>query len=269
MSQTVRENAAGLRARLDERRDDPGLPGVAGELFAAADLIGSDVQLRTALSDAGQPASARTSLVHALFDERLSPIAVQTLADLVAQRWSDAFDMVEVLEALGAQAAFLVSQREGSLDSVEDQLFGFAQSLAGSAHLQMALTDPAVGSAAKSALVGSLLEGRAAAQTSQVLSYALSHLRGRRADAVMTVLMDLAAEQRNRSVAHVRVARPLDHDQAARLTGALSRLHGRDIRLNVAVDPEVIGGIAVRVGDEVMDATIATRIDQARRAMVG
>lgn len=269
MSQTVRENAAGLRARLDERRGDPGLGAVAGELYAAADLIGGDALLRTALSDAGQRVEARTELVRSLFSDRISATAVDVLCDVVAQRWSSAAAMVDVIEQLGAQADFIVAEREGTLDSLEDQLFGFSRALEESPDLQMALTDPAVGSPTKSALVMALLEGRAVPQAAEVLAFAMSHLRGRRADAVVTDLMDLAAEQRNRSVAQVRVARPLADGQAARLASVLSRLHGRDVRLNVAVDPAVIGGISVRIGEEVVDATMSTRIEQARRALAG
>jgi F-type H+-transporting ATPase subunit delta len=266
---TARENAAGLRARLDERRGDPGLASLAGDLFAAADVVGGDVMLRGALADAGQRTEVRVGTVRALFGERISPLAVDVLADLVAQRWPNPTSMLEALEALGAQAAFLSAERAGTLDGVEDQLFAFSRAVSSSADLQMALTDPSVGRPAKTALVGTLLEGRAAPQTVEVLGYAMAHLRGRRADAVLEDLMGLAAEQRGRSVAEVRVARPLEPEQATRLSAALSRLHGRDIRLNVAVDPGVIGGVSVRIGNEVIDATMATRIEQARRALVG
>ena len=97
----------------------------------------------------------------------------------------------------------------------------------------------------------------------------MSTLRGRRADAVIEDLIDLAAEQRGRSVAEVRVAQPLTEDQASRLTAALAHRYGREIRLNVAVDPAVLGGVSVRVGTEVIDATVSTRIEQARRTLVG
>ncbi len=269
MSASVRENSAGLRARLDQRRGDPGLAQLPGELFAVADLVGRDSQLRTALSDAGQPGEARVGLVQSLFGGRVSPLAADVLADVAAQRWSTPTDLLEAIEGLAVQSAFLVGEQEGTLDGVEDELFGFSRAVAGSAELQMALTDPSVGSAQKAGLVESLLGGRVTAQTSQVLGYALAHLRGRRVDSVMDDLMGLAGEQRSRSVAEVRVARPLDPDQAQRLTAALSRLHGRQVRINAAVDPDVVGGISVRIGSEVVDATVATRIEQARRALVG
>jgi F-type H+-transporting ATPase subunit delta len=269
MSGTVRENAVGLRARLDERRSGSGLLELSGELFAMADLIGSDAQLRMALSDSGQPTRARVGLVETLCSGRVSAATVEVLSDIVSQRWSDPVALVDATEELGTQAAFMSAEQAGDLDAVEAQLFTFEQAVSGSADLQMALTNPSVGPDQKAGLIGSLLSDRAAPQTIEVLSYAMAHLRGRRVDTVMDELIDLAGEQRNRSVAEVRVARPLDDDQATRLAAALSRLNGRQVQLNVAVDPDVIGGISVRIGSEVVDATVAHRIEQARRAMVG
>jgi F-type H+-transporting ATPase subunit delta len=269
MSGTVRESTAGLRARLDERRGDPGLPGLPGDLFAVADLLGRDTQLRNALADAGQPAEVRVATARGLLAERLGPLSMEVLSDVVAQRWASPTAMLQAVEELAAQAAFMVAEREGSLDAVNAEIFGFSRSLAGSAELQLALTDPAVGPAAKGALVEGLVAERATRATTQVLGYAMAHLRGRRAEVVLEELMDLAAEQQGRSVAEVRVARPLDPEQATRLAAALSRLNGREVRLNVAVDPDVIGGISVRIGEQVVDATMATRIQQARRALAG
>jgi F-type H+-transporting ATPase subunit delta len=269
MTGSVRETTAGLRARLDERRGDPGLSALPGDLFAAADLMGQDPLLRGALSDAGQPTGARVGMVRSLFGDRLSALAVEVLADVVAQRWAGPTSLVEAVEELAAQADFLVAEQAGSLDAVEDDLFTFAQALNGSADLQLALTDPSVGPAQKASLVSSLLTGRATPQSVEVLSYAMGHLRGRRADSVLEYLIDLAAEQRGRSVAEVVVARALEPDQSARLAAVLSRLNGREVRINVVVDPEVIGGIAVRIGEQVIDGTMATRIQQARRALVG
>jgi len=270
MSGTVRENVAGLRTRLDERRrSDPALPGLAGELFATADVIGRDPQLRGALADAGQPSQARVGTVQALFGGRVSAAAEDALCDVVGQRWPSAWSMVEALEGLGAQAAFLSAQMAGSLHAVADQIFSFAQAVGSSPQLQMALTDPAVGVDQKGALVRTLMDDRAEPQAVEALAYAMSHLRGRRADSVLDDLMEQAAEQQDRAVAEVRVARPLEPDQAERLAAVLSRLQGRAVRLNVAVDPAIIGGISVRVGEQVMDATTAQRIEQARRTLVG
>jgi F-type H+-transporting ATPase subunit delta len=102
-----------------------------------------------------------------------------------------------------------------------------------------------------------------------VLEYAVGHLHGRRIDAVVDDLVALAAKQRERVVAEVRVAAPLTDEQERRLAAALTRLKGRTVRLNVAIDPSVLGGVHVRIGDEVIDGTVAARLEQARRAVLG
>ena len=82
-------------------------------------------------------------------------------------------------------------------------------------------------------------------------------------------LTEAAARQRQRIVAEVRVAQPLDAEQQRRLAAALTALKGRNVRLNVAVDPAILGGVHVTVGDEVIDGTVAARLEQARRTMLG
>jgi F-type H+-transporting ATPase subunit delta len=94
-------------------------------------------------------------------------------------------------------------------------------------------------------------------------------LHGQRLDAAIDTLCELAARQRERVVAEVRVAAPLTEEQSRRLAAALSSLQGRTVRLNVAVDPAMLGGVMVTIGDEVIDGTVASRLEQARRAVLG
>jgi F-type H+-transporting ATPase subunit delta len=94
-------------------------------------------------------------------------------------------------------------------------------------------------------------------------------LHGQRLDAAIDTLCELAARQRERVVAEVRVATPLTEEQSRRLAAALSSLKGRTVRLNVAVDPAMLGGVMVTIGDEVIDGTVASRLEQARRAVLG
>ena len=70
-------------------------------------------------------------------------------------------------------------------------------------------------------------------------------------------------------VANVTVAKPLTDAELERLTGALSRQYGRPVHANVVVDPAVIGGIKVEIGDDVIDGAVASRLDNARRRLVG
>lgn len=264
-----RDSMAGLSERLDGRRTADGFAELPGQLFAVADLLGREKQLRTALADAGKPPAARESLVRQVLAGQVSPLTLDVVADAVQQRWSGDGDLVAGLERLADQAAFTVAEADGTLDSTEEDLFRFGRAVDTSPQLQMALTDPALAADAKAAIVRDLLAGQATPATQQVLEYAVGHLRGQRLDAAIDDLVDLAARQRERVVAEVRVARPLEAEQERRLVDVLSRLKGRTVRLNVAVDPDVLGGVHVKVGDEVIDGTVATRMEQARRAVLG
>jgi len=264
-----RESLRVCQEGLDARRQDPGFAQLSGELFAVADLLDREWQLRTTLADSGQPQQVRDALVGQILGARVSDLAVDVVRMVVDRRWAEDLDLVMAIEQLADQAAFTVAEADGSLDSTEEELFRFGRALDSSPELQMALTDPAQSAAVKASIARELLQGRSTAATQAVLEYAVGHLHGRRIDSVVDDLCNLAAQQRERVVAEVRVAAPLDASQTQRLADALSRLKGRTVRLNVAVDPTVVGGVHVRIGDEVIDGTVASRMEQARRALLG
>ncbi len=136
-----------------------------------------------------------------------------------------------------------------------------------SSQLQMALTDPSLAAEHKTALVRDLIGASAAPTTTALVSYAAANLRGRQPAVAIESLATLAADQRQRLLAEVRSAVELTSEQVGRLAAALSTLQGRDVRLNVIVDREVVGGIVVRVGEDVIDGSVASRFEQARRAV--
>ena len=239
------------------------------ELFAVASLLDSEKVLRSALADSGQGLDVRRNLSAEVFASRVSSAASDLLVIAVSQRWSEDMDLVLALEELAAQAILFVAESNEKLDSTEEEIFLFGRAVDESADLQMALTNPATAGSVKSAIVADLLKVNATSATKELLEYAVSHLHGRRLDSVIARLGDLAAAQRQRMVAQVRAAAPLSENQTQRLIAALSKLKGRDVRLNVALDPAVLGGIHVVIGDEVIDGTIATRLEAAHRAILG
>lgn len=254
---------------IEARRTAAGFDQLAQELFSIADLLGRERLLRHALADSGQGEQARVALAREVFATRVSPLATDVIAEIVGERWSNDADLVSAIEELGVQAAFAVAESNGQLDATEEEIFLFSRAIDESSTLQMALTDPSSSAEVKASIVHDLLGGRVTAASEQVLAYTVGHLHGRRIDSVIEHLCELAARQRDRVVAEVRVAQQLDADQAARLADVLSRLKGRTVRLNVAVDPTVLGGVYVKVGDEVIDGTVAAKLEQARRVVLG
>jgi len=263
-----REALTAAREALDARRGDPQFASLPADLLAVAALLDRESALRSALADAGQPSQVRAGLVGDVLGGRVSPLAVDVVTAVVQQRWSSDLDLLLGIEQLAYQAAFTVAEADATLDATEDEIFTFGRAVDASSALQMALTDPAQPSATKAAIVDDLLAGRTTDTTRQVLGYAVGHLHGQRIDAVVDALVALAARQRERLVAEVTVAAQLDDEQHRRLADALSRMKGRAVRVNVDIDPAVLGGVHVRIGDEVIDGTVAARLEQARRTVL-
>jgi F-type H+-transporting ATPase subunit delta len=85
----------------------------------------------------------------------------------------------------------------------------------------------------------------------------------------MRDLAEAVAARKNRTIVHVKSAIALSKDQVDRITKSLSAQIGATVRLNVEIDPNILGGLSVRFGDELIDGSIATRIIGAERTLSG
>lgn len=163
-----------------------------------------------------------------------------------------------------AGALFEVARAEGNLDEVEDELFRFARNLEGSDALRSALTDDLVPAEKRQAIVEDLLGGKASTTTTQLVSFVVGSGRGRDLPAIIAKLVERAAGEKQRAVAEVRSAIPLDDDQKHRLAAALANATGKQVEVKVIVDPSVLGGIVATVGDQVIDGSVRTKLDQLK-----
>jgi F-type H+-transporting ATPase subunit delta len=240
---------------------------VSDTLYAVAALLDREPSLRRALTDPASTPRSRALLVDTLLGSQLAPLPLSVLRDLVAERWGSPIDLRDGMEQLAATAALRAAETEATLDDVEDELFRFARLLEREPALRAALTDPGLPEERKRALLRDLLAGKATPTTVRLVDVAVTRRRGRSLEAVLQDLVELAAERRSRYVAQVRVARPLEPDQEQRLAQSLTRSYGREVQLQVDVDPDVLGGIEVRVGDEVIDGTVRRRLQDVRRSL--
>lgn len=239
----------------------------SADLLNVARLLGRETRLARALADPGTYSEARLSLVDSLFGERVGRATLAVLRHTVELRWSSARDLVDGVELLGAQAAFEAALREGTLDDVEDEIFRFARIVERSPGLSSALADASVPGQEKAALVRGLLAERASPTTTELLAGVAASLRSRPPVRAFDALAVEAAARRERRIAVATVAVPLEEALRARLAAAVSRAVGHEVRLQVEVDPTVLGGIVVRVDDVVLDATVASRLAQATREL--
>ncbi|MEJ7744920.1 MAG: F0F1 ATP synthase subunit delta [Nocardioidaceae bacterium] len=193
---------------------------------------------------------------------------VEVLAAAAGARWSSASDFVHALEQLGALALVIAAEREGQLSELEDELFRFGRIVTGDPDLRDALTNTQVPVEQRQALASALLEGKASGPAVHLVTQAVAS-RGRSFETAIEDFQGLAADRQQRLIALVRTVIDLNEQERARLAEALGRQYGRNIHLNIVVDPTVLGGIKVELGDDVIDGTVAGRLDDARRRMAG
>ena len=259
---------AGLLSRVvgavTKAADPADLDTLAADLFAVVDALASSVALRRAVTDPGTLPEQRQDLVHGLLDGKVSRTAVNVVVDATGMRWSSGQTFVAALERQAVRAQLLEADRAGVLDETEDELFRFARLVESDHGLRDAFSNHAMPLGARQDLVTDLLRGRAG-EASVALARRALVARERTFAHTIEGYVDLAAAQKNRVVATVRVARPLDADQRRRLQAALTRQVGRDLVLQEVIDPDVLGGVRVELGDEVVEGTVANRLDEARR----
>jgi F-type H+-transporting ATPase subunit delta len=158
----------------------------------------------------------------------------------------------------------MVAERQGNLEETEDELFRFARVVESTPEVRDSLSDRGIDVAGRRQLVEDLLAGRAT-DTTVVLAKRAVAARERTFAHTIEGFVSLAAAQKNRVIATVRVAQPLLPEQRSRLQAALTKQVGREVMVQEVLDEGVLGGIRVELGDEVIEGTVASRLESARR----
>lgn len=271
MSSATRQSSAAARERLEALTDNASVDLVAlgADLKSVTGLLDREVGLRRTLTDPATSGQRKADLVAALLGSKVGAETLDLVSGMVRSRWATSRDLVDAIEQLSSLAEIIGADRAGALDEVEDELFRFGRIVASSPELRAALTDNAADNAAKGELVRRLLGGKAKAQTIQLIVTLVTQPRGRSLESGLEEYSRLAAGRRGRVVALVTAAIPLADAQKERLAASLARLVGRPVHLNIDVDPSVLGGVRVQIGDEIIEGTVASRMDGARQGLAG
>jgi F-type H+-transporting ATPase subunit delta len=260
--------AAQTQGAPSNRRGDT-LLALTDELFAVGRLLDEQPALRRALSDASVRPDDRAALAARLLSGKVSPAALAVVEALARQRWSRPLDLVEATETLAVEAALDAAEARNELDDVEDELFRFGRIISGDAALLRILGDRTAPREGKAALLERLLSGKVSPVTERLIRNSLTSSHVHNPEKTVEQLSEVAARRRGQSVAHVISAVVLTTVQERRLAALLERMYGRAMGLQVQVDPAVFGGLVIRVGDEVIDGSIAHRLEVARRRLAG
>ena len=241
---------------------------LSAHLFYAAEVFAGKTSLRRAITDPSRDKAAKAALVKDLFGKSTGALAVSLLSDVSALRWSATKDVIHVIEQLAIEAEASAANISNELDRVEDEFFETSRLVADNFELRKALVS--VGSTdAKAALIAEVLGKKASSSTVKLATALVSHLRGRSIEAAFADYLFGLANRRNRLIAVVRTASTLTDAQASRLATVLEKKVGQPIRINVQIDPTILGGVSIKFADELVDGSVVNRLANAGRALVG
>ena len=238
---------------------------LSADLFVVAKTLHGSLSLRRAITDPSRDAAAKATLVKDLF-KSLSASAIDLTAKVSSLRWSSSGDLVQVLEQLAIEAQASAANIDGVLDRIEDELFTAEQSVTASPELRKALVTVGADDA-KIGIIKDLFAKNASPHTVALLSQLVTTLRGRSIEVAFHDYKYALAARRNRVIALVRVAVALTDAQRDRLATALTAQVGQPVRINIEVDPNVLGGVVIKFADELVDGTVVNRLANAGRSM--
>ena len=266
-----RQSLVAARGKLDDAvksATSSSASTLSSELFFAAEVLAGNVPLRRAFADISRDAAAKGALVKDLFGKSVGTAALSLLTDISTLRWSAGGDIVHVLEQLAIEAEGSAANIDGALDRVEDELFAVSRIIVENFELRKALVGSGA-QAAKAALITEVLAKSATPSTIKLSVALVTSLRGRSIEAAFADYLFGLANRRNRLIADVRVATDLSADQKVRLASAIEKQVGQPIRVNIQIDPTILGGVSVRFADELVDGSVSNRLAGAGRALAG
>ena len=264
-----RKSLVASRVSLDaaiKGADANSASALSSDLFFVADVLSTNIAVRRALTDPSRDGTAKAAFISDLLGKKIGALALGLVTELSSLRWSSPKDLVLVVEQLAIEAEASAANIAGELDRVEDEIFTAATAFAGSSELRKALTSDATN--AKAILVADILKG-ASGSTVKLVSQLVNAWRGRSIESAFADYQWALAARRNRVIALVRVATPITQAQLDRLTATLTSKVGQPVRINVEIDPSVIGGVSVKFADEMVDGSVSNRLAGAARALAG
>jgi F-type H+-transporting ATPase subunit delta len=240
---------------------------VGDDLFSVLHLLDREHGLRRALADPSRPADEKGAIAVDLLHGKVSEPAEALVAATVRAHWASSADMTDALEQLAVEAFAFAAEDRGQLDDLEDDLFRFGRVVATQPELRAALSESVVSVEHKQELVNALLGGKVSPVALRLISEMSLHPRGRSLVTSLDMCTRIAAERRRRLIAVVRTPTAPTAQQRQRLAQALAGIYGHEVYINVVIDPTVVGGMTIQVGDELIDGSVATRLGSLRRKL--
>jgi F-type H+-transporting ATPase subunit delta len=223
------------------------------QLFGVVSVLRRDAALRRALTDNSVEGDSKAGLAKAVFGSAVGDSAASLVADAASRRWTSTRDLADSLERLAVIVTVRSAGAKGQ--QVGDELFAVRRMLDANPDLRSTLSDLSRSPEDRSGLVAGLTSGQVEPATATLVSQAITRGQGS-VDSALDEFLDVAAEA-------------LSEADKQRLADALSKQYSTTVQLHVVLDPSLMGGLRVEIGDDVIDGTVSNRLDDARRRIAG
>lgn len=272
VSSDLRSASRDAQAALIEKFDSvsSGMSGdalstLSDELASVAKLLVAEPILARHLAEASGETEAKKQLLQRLLAGKVSDTTLEVLNTAASVRWSLTSDLVDAVEHIARLSLLTRAERDGQADEVEEQLFRFSRVLDAQPQLTSLLGDYSKPAQGRVELVRKVMsqDHGANATATALLAQTVDLLRGKRADEAVLALAQLAVARRGEIVAQVSAATDLSDAQRSRLDQLLARIYNHPVSVQLNIDPDVLGGLSVAVGDEVIDGTLSSRLAAA------
>ena len=259
-----RESRDSLAPKLRDTREDAWRIG--NELFTITKVLDDSIQLERALTDPSRPVADKVAVLKELLGAHAHPMTMEIMTDLVSRRWSRARDIANAVEDFGVDAMMYYADATDATLQVSIELSELHSALLNLPVVRAKLYDYQATSEARVKLFREVFSGKTLNKvTMRLAEHATCNLRRRRYLETIQWLINKFSRHMGESMVTVTTATPLKKEQIKRLVEVYSAKVGRQVHINSVVDPTVLGGMRIQVGDEVTDNTVVAQLQNLHR----
>ena len=259
-----RESRDSLAPKLRDTREDAWRIG--NELFTITKVLDDSIQLERALTDPSRPVADKVAVLKELLGDNAHPMTMEIMTDLVSRRWSRARDIANAVEDFGVDAMMYYADATDATLQVSIELSELHSALLNLPVVRAKLYDYQATSEARVKLFREVFSGKTLNKvTMRLAEHATCNLRRRRYLETIQWLINKFSRHMGESMVTVTTATPLKKEQIKRLVEVYSAKVGRQVHINSGVDPTVLGGMRIQVGDEVTDNTVVAQLQNLHR----
>ena len=241
---------------------------IGNELFTITSALDHNIQLERALTDPSRPVEDKVAVVKTLIGDEAHPLTMEIMSDLVARRWSRVSDIANAAEDFGVDGMMYYADYTNTTLQVSIELAQLHSALLNLPVVRSKLYDATVPAEARIKLLYSLI-GNADFNvvTKRLAEHATCNLRNRRYLQTIQWLINKFSRHMGESMVTVTTATPLSKEQVEKLIAIYSAKTGHPVHINSVVDPTVMGGMRIQVGDEVTDNTVVAQLQHLQRTV--